>query len=671
MQYLTAIFFITVLIVSKAQGERYQYETANDRVRIEVNPQSGTVSFYVDNHLIVDKAYSEAIVNGQRLVSSEYTSHEVSSQAEKDGRHAFQVIHKKEGLPDLRQTFSMVKGETFIIAGLDILGAELESNSISVIKGKHLLPEPIAKTNFLRVPYDNDTFIRYEITPATKGFSSRSSEVSSLYQNESRNGFVLGSLDQSVWKSGIIANSEKSGTVEFEVLNGFVDARLTRDSIAHGSMKGDTIHSAKIFLGWYNDWREGMNQYSIEVRKGTARRVQSQFESPYSWNSWGAIQTELNLDKAKAVVDFFADSIPFFRNENAAYIGLDSYWDHMIEGGLEGDFSKLRQFAEYCRSRGLRPGIYWAPFVDWGKINKRVEGSEYTYRDLWTKTGGKYHDIDGARALDPTHPGTKQRIALVIDKFNEIGFDLIKIDFIGHASVEADSFYDKDIRTGMQAFHHGMDYLVEKIDGKMLIYAAISPNLATFPYVHSRRIACDAYADIPATEYTLNSTTFGWWQGLLYDYIDADHLVLGNEDPGANRARISSGIINGTMTLGDDYSRQSNASNKAKALLNNPLLLNIAKDGEAFLPVEQDERGKASQIFMKALSDDFYVALVNYDPNEKEYYLPLARLGIPEGMYEVIEIYSGAEQSMKSTESLEVIVSGKDSKILRLRKKGV
>src|SRR5690606_3084090 len=119
--------------------------------------------------------------------------------------------------------------------------------------------------------------------------------------------------------------------------------------------------------GWYNDWRDGMNDYSSELRKRTVRFIESSFESPYSWNSWGAIQTELNLDKAKAVVDFFADSIPYFRNEGAAYIGLDSYWDNMIEGGMEGACSKLPALAEYCRSRGLKPGISWALFVDWGK----------------------------------------------------------------------------------------------------------------------------------------------------------------------------------------------------------------------------------------------------------------------------------------------------------------
>src|SRR5690606_30362081 len=180
--------------------------------------------------------------------------------------------------------------------------------------------------------------------------------------------------------------------------------------------------------------------------------------------------------------------------------------------------------------------------------------------------------------------------------------------------------------------------------------------------------SCDADAYLNANEYTLNSTTFGWWLGSLYDFIDADHLVFGDEQLGANRARLSSGIINGTLTLGDDYSRPSNASTKAKHLLNNPLLLGIAQDGEAFMPVEYDTCGKASDIFTKEHLNDFYIALVNYNADEKEYILSLPRLRIPSGAYEVTEIYSGAALSMKGKDHLEVGVPGSDSKILRLRK---
>ncbi len=39
--------------------------------------------------------------------------------------------------------------------------------------------------------------------------------------------------------------------------------------------------------------------------------------------------------------------------------------------------------------------------------------------------------------MDPTHPATRDRIAYLIKRFRETGFEMIKIDFIGHAAIEA------------------------------------------------------------------------------------------------------------------------------------------------------------------------------------------------------------------------------------------
>lgn len=70
---------------------------------------------------------------------------------------------------------------------------------------------------------------------------------------------------------------------------------------------------------------------------------------------------------------------------------------------------------------------------------------------------------------------------------------MIKLDFLGHGAIEADSFYDKTVTTGMQAFKKGMEFIVDQAGGQMLIYASICPNMATAPYVHMRRISCDSF----------------------------------------------------------------------------------------------------------------------------------------------------------------------------------
>ena len=52
----------------------------------------------------------------------------------------------------------------------------------------------------------------------------------------------------------------------------------------------------------------------------------------------------------------------------------------------------------------------------------------------------------------------------------------------------------------MQAYKLGMEHLIKELDGQMLVYAAISPNLATGRYVYMRRISCDAFKTIENNE---------------------------------------------------------------------------------------------------------------------------------------------------------------------------
>ena len=260
--------------------------------------------------------------------------------------------------------------------------------------------------------------------------------------------------------------------------------------MAHGSLRGDKITSPKMFIGYFADWRKGLETYARTCSTIEGRYIQSWHKAtPVGWNSWGVIAQHINYEKATAVVNFFDKQIPKFRNDDGtAYIDLDSYWDNMVKGGFKGDFSKLKDFVNYCKERNLQPGVYWAPFTDWGfhskNLSRTAEGSDYKFADMWTRTDKGYHDLDGGRALDPTHPGTQKRIAFVLGKLKDCGFKMIKIDFLGHGAAESTHFYDPTITTGMQAYKVGMETVTNALDNSMLVYAAISPSLATAKYVH-------------------------------------------------------------------------------------------------------------------------------------------------------------------------------------------
>jgi alpha-galactosidase len=388
---------------------------------------------------------------------------------------------------------------------------------------------------------------------------------------------------------------------------------------------------------------------------------------PFGWNSWGVIQEKLTFEKATRVVDFFAAEIPAFRNGRTAYIDLDSFWDNFT-GGMKGDYSKLKEFADYCKSKGLEPGVYWAPFTDWGwksKKEREAEGSKYKFSEMWTKVNGSYHDFDGARALDPTHPGTQRRVDYIIDKLKACGFKMIKIDFLGHAAAESDSFYDKSVTTGMQAYRAGMEYLVNRLDGQMLIYAAISPSLATGRYAHVRRIACDAWKTIKDTEYTLNSVNYGWWQTYVYNYVDADHVVFGTEGEGSNKARLTSALITGTLITGDDYSSEGPWLSAARKWLQNEELLKIARSGLAFMPVDGNTADKASELFLRKDNGSLYIAVLNYAVGPKQFSIPLRKLGLNKDSYAATELFGKKDITIRR--SLKLTLKDADAAIFKVK----
>lgn len=596
---------------------------------INYNLQSGTFKVSQNGKEIFHQVYATSKINGDSLSSGNYKTRNYSKKSIKDGfgngiRHTITLT--SAGLPQMQQIFYTYTGKDYFFTELMVTGTNLKSNYMAPFKGK--FDQVIKNANTLFVPFDNDTFISYDSRPFSDSRANNSAEVGVVYNDQSRAGIIAGSVEHEIWKTGVrtVANDKSN---DIQVWGGYTEESVTRDKIAHGQISGNTLKSPKLFIGYFEDWRTGMELYSKANRTAEPPYVFNWTKpTPVGWNSWGVIQEKITYDKAVKVVDFFADSLSTFRIGKTAYIDLDSYWDALVKGN---DFSTLKKFADYCKSKGLEPGVYWAPFTDWGFKDggdRKVEGGNYKFSDIWTKTGDSYHELDGARAIDPTHPGTRQRMAYFINKFKDCGFKMIKIDFLGHAAIEANKFYDPSVTTGMQAYRKGMEYLIDLMDSQMLVYAAISPTLATGRYVHSRRIACDAFKTIEHTRYTLNSVNYGWWQTYLYNYVDADHVVFADQPIGANRARLLSSVITGTVISGDDFSVHGAWSSNTKKLYQNPELLDVIKNGKAFVPVDAKPGTGASELFCRKIGNNFYLAVFNYESTAKIFSIDGKRLGI-------------------------------------------
>lgn len=193
----------------------------------------------------------------------------------------------------------------------------------------------------------------------------------------------------------------------------------------------------------------------------------------------------------------------------------------------------------------------------------------------------------------------------------------------------------------------------------MYINFSIAP---LFPahHAHGRRIACDAYAAMTgdmSTEYTLNSLTYGWWLDHVYNYNDADNVVLDGVNIGENRARITSSVITGIFTIGDDYSETGPQIPKVRApsLLTKPEISRIVHNCKAFRPVDSAEGDAAADMFITTVADTTYVASLNYTINTKPTLIDFNKIGLTKGTrYVVHELWTNTfcEQIDSWTESL-------------------
>jgi hypothetical protein len=194
-------------------------------------------------------------------------------------------------------------------------------------------------------------------------------------------------------------------------------------------------------------------------------------------------------------------------------------------------------------------------------------------------------------------------------------------------------------------------------------------------YGHSRRVSCDAAGGVGATEYMLNSLTYGWWaQGGLYRYNDPDHTVLYQErgqrtvTDAEARSRLNASVIAGTVLLESDDLTQPAARVRAASLLTNPAINALARSGRTFRPVEGDTGTRAADLFVRREpgSAGCYVAVFSFDPKETVIRrIPLARLGLaPDAAYGLRDLWTGRTETVRG--AFSVSLPPADSTILLL-----
>lgn len=638
---------------------------AEGRWALRFSPEQGTVAIRKDSVLIADNLYASYKLGDKLITAKDYASKKVSKKSftDKFGKSVlFRVTYTSDTLPTLVQRFYLQPQRDYLLTDFSLeSGSELASSYMAPVNVEQMpaVLDAAQDNRALFIPFDNDKWVRFRSHPLGSARLT-SYEVTAVFGNEDRRGYVLGSVEHDSWKTAVNVSGSESGTLQSLTCYGGVADELTRDSKPHGALRGKVIKSPLVLLGFFDDWRSGLEEYAAANAVVATPRAWKK-SVPFGWNSWGVLQFKLTYQKAMEVSDFFKKHLQKFAgSDSAVYIGLDSGWNRFTE-------DELKSFVQQCRANGQAAGIYWTPFTDWGKKPERTlkDAPGYSYKDVYLYANGNPQELDGAYALDPTHPAVEEQMKKTSDLFRRCGFEYVKMDFMTHGAMEADRWHNASITTGIQAYSYGMQ-LLNKYFGDMFINLSISP---IFPaqYAQSRRIACDAWNKIKDTEYTMNAVSYGWWIGKVYRYNDADHIVLNDATEGENRARVTSSVITGLYIAGDDFSAEGSKVGKERAvkyLTNGDV--NAAAQGISFRPTEGNGAKSESRFTHTDESGNMYYVVFNYSERDTLVSIPLERIGLDGSVqYTAKELWSGAAVDLKST----LRVPAKDVKMVRIAKR--
>lgn len=676
MKKTTQLFCLAICLLSSCSLR--SQTIASNIWTIDYNTDTKTANFIYKGKTILTNVLAQ-VKNGSTLLkSSDYTTVAITSTSISDnfGEGTQYVVElTAPDKPTMQQVFYLYPDYSYFLTEVKLVSDQsLSSNYMAPVvtsSTNTFLSSSDANNRMLFVPYDNDSWIQYASLPLTQ--STTSYEVTSIFSGISRNGFVIGSVEHDKWKTGInLTGADNQSITNIECFGG-VTSNLTRDALPHGSIQGTTIKSPKVFVGFYDDWRTGMDEFGL-ANVNVSGKLKWNRPTPFGWNSWGGFQANINLVGAIQTSTFIASSLQnnnFHNDDNTVYLDLDSYWDNMSD-------QELALFVTYCKQNGQLAGIYWGPFADWGlDPNRSVEGaSNYQYKDVYLYANGQPRSLDGAYAVDPTHPAVQQRIDYYLNRFHKAGFKYIKLDFLTHGALEADSHYDPNVTTGTQAYNAGMKYLSNELlslDSDMFITQSICPLFPT-QYGHAKRIACDAYGSISDTEYTMNGLSYGWWLDNVYTYNDPDNVVLYSFTEGENRARVTSAVITGTYISGDNFSTDGTfpgnpiARTRAQQYLTNPDINDIARTGKSFYPVRgyQPSVNKgAENLFMYNAGQYLYVVVFNYTNNTLNASVSMDEVGLDGNTtYSMKELWSGSTGSV--TGALSTSVPKMDVQVFRI-----
>lgn len=223
---------------------------------------------------------------------------------------------------------------------------------------------------------------------------------------------------------------------------------------------------------------------------------------------------------------------------------IDDGYETFVGDWLDVDPKKfpsgLQPIVDRIHGKGLKAGLWLAPFVCEAKSRLFAEHPDWVYRP--TGAGGEPawsgSNWSGHAALDIRKEEVREYIRTVLQHYVQMGFDLFKLDFLYAAALINES----DGMTRAEVMRGGMELLRESLGDKLILGCGV-PLSSAFGLVDYCRIGPDVslrfddvfymrfmHRERISTKVTLQNTVFRSCMDGTVFRCDPDVFLLRDED---------------------------------------------------------------------------------------------------------------------------------------------
>jgi len=694
----------------------------NGRVSVSFDLGTGLLSYAAGGRRLIEGAYLSAMVNGQEHASPQFQWDEWHKSAVLDALgHGNSLVitgtQKSAGLHwtleitvydgkdygIFQNTLTNVGQQPVRVENWKLLAIEANGKFLEGISPREVVVFLNGYTSvgyrgvvpMLPIPY---TAVSASLPDGTGNLRLGDYSgwwVHLLWSQEKKAGLIAAALTAERWKTFI------------DVRQGLFSSHFSRWNVSNlGSallQPGQALRSERMMIGACNDPLACLEDYALAVRKANQARLAP---PSFGWCSWPYYYRRITEADVLRNAQFMKEKL----SSRYQYVLIDSGWFT-----LRGDWQANEKFpqgmkatAQKIRALGLKPGLWFAPFLvdkgsallrehpDWFVRNE--DGSLYVFRQ---DPGAPERYV-----LDGSHPQVQewlQRLfSLVV---NDWGYEYLKLDFLHAGAVEGQR-YDPTV-TSLEALRQGLKAIRKGSGDRTYIQQAIGPWLAAVGILDESRMSMDTEfrltsdyttSDIPwlnwqyATWYLRNNMAGYFAKGNLFNVQPGEGIRLGPWSPDEARTIIAVYALTGGLWLAGDL---TTLSPEQVTLLNNPNLLELGAErrstpnsGGKARPLDLFEAPDwlggvgTMQVFQDSQRLTFrtlpriwhvqrdgvhYVGLFNWGDNRATMVLPLARIGLDPGrQYAVFDAWTN-EKIGEYKGNISLAIAGHGHMLLRVQ----